>query len=74
MGTSELYIVAYPLGAEEYRNYFMPVDKGKIQYHKIEYDSDFIEHEYLPKLKFLTACLKARKMPSDFENIQKDGD
>jgi hypothetical protein len=52
----------------------MPVDKGKIQYHKVEYDSDFIEHEYLPKLKFLAECLKAGKMPSDFENIQKDGD
>lgn len=69
MKTESLYVVAYPLGDAEYRNYFMEIDTDNIQYHKVEYDTDFIETEYLPKLKYLAQCLELRKMPSKEEYI-----
>ena len=62
-GTKELYILAYPLGEQEYKNYFTPIDVEKIQHHKIEYDSDFMESEYLPKLKTLADCLMKGEAP-----------
>lgn len=63
MGSRELYIVSYPLGEQEYKNYFTPVDPKKITFHKVEYDEEFIENEYLPKLRHLAGCLKKGVMP-----------
>lgn len=64
MGSRELYIVAYPLGEREYRNFFLEIDKQKIQYHKIEYDAKFINDEYLPKLRILADCLQRGRFPA----------
>lgn len=69
MKTEKIFIVAYPLGESEYRNYFMEVDAEKIQFHSVEYDSEFIETEYLPKLKYLSHCLEIGKMPTKEEYI-----
>lgn len=67
MDTTELYIVAYPLGETEYNNYFTPIDPEKCQYHKVEYDRVFIEKIYLPRLKYLADCMAAGKMPKGEE-------
>ena len=53
-----LYIVAYGLNENDYNNYFNKIDKQKIQMIKVDYDKDFVENEYLPKLKVLSNCLK----------------
>lgn len=63
MGTTELYIVSYPLSDQEYANYFTPVDTERIKYDKVEYDKDFIESEYLPRLKALCGFLERGEMP-----------
>lgn len=63
MGTESLFILAYPLGEQEYRNYFTPIDIEKIQYHRVEFDREFIENEYLPKLKILCECLEKGGAP-----------
>lgn len=53
-----LYIVAYGLNENDYKNYFNKIDKERIQLIEVEYDEEFVQNEYLPKLKVLTKCLK----------------
>ena len=59
----KLYIVSYDLIENDYKNYFNKIDKDRLNYHEIEYDSSFINKEYLPKLRFLTKCLKEGVFP-----------
>lgn len=58
-----LYIVAYALNESDYNNYFNKIDKNRLQLIKVDYDSKFIQEEYLPKLKILTDCLKRGVFP-----------
>lgn len=62
-GIYDLYIVAYGLNKNDYKNYFNKIDKEKIQMIKVDYDEDFIKNEYLPKLEILTNCLKEGVYP-----------
>lgn len=55
-------IVAYGLKAEDYKNHNRPVDIGRISYHEIKYDREFIE-KYKKRLAYLTKCLKAGIKP-----------
>ena len=66
-------IVAYGLLENEYNNYFCEIDKDRISIHEIKYDAAFIEDEYLPKLEYLTSCLKLGKFPKkeEYENGRK---
>lgn len=59
----KLYIVSYDLIEKDYNNYFNKIDKERLNLHEIEYDENFIQNEYLPKLKILTNCLKQGKFP-----------
>lgn len=58
-----LYIVAYELKENDYKNYFNNIDKERIKKIKVEYDEDFINKEYLPKLKILEKCLIEGRFP-----------
>lgn len=58
-----LYIVAYALNESDYNNYFNKIDKSRLKLIKVDYDSKFIQEEYLPKLKILTDCLKRGVFP-----------
>ena len=60
--TKKLYIAAYPLEEGDYLNYFNKIDKRKITLIPIEYDENWINREYLPKLKELkSAMIEGRK-------------
>lgn len=59
----KLFIVAYALEEKDYINYFNEIDKKRLQLIEIKYDEEFINKEYLPKLKILTACLKEGVYP-----------
>jgi hypothetical protein len=63
MQTKTLYIVSYALTEQEYLNYFTEIEPERIQCHKVEYDEDFINSEYLPKLKILVECLEKGALP-----------
>lgn len=52
-----LDIVEYSLTDKDYKNYLNPIDKSRIAFYPIEYDENFIQNEYLPKLKILEECL-----------------
>ena len=62
-GIHELYIVAYALKEDDYKNYFNDIDKKRIELIKVDYNEDFIQNEYLPKLNYLTECLKRGVFP-----------
>ena len=62
-----LFITAYPLSEHEYRNYFVDIDKDKLQFLPVEYDEDFIS-DYIMKLKILKKCMDVGTMPKTGEN------
>ena len=62
-GIKNLYIVAYGLVDKDYINYFNSIDKKRIEMFKVKYDENFIQNEYLPRLKYLAKCLKDGKYP-----------
>ena len=62
-GIHRLYIVACGLKENDYNNYFNEINKERLQLIEVKYDEDFIENEYLPKLEYLTQCLKQGKYP-----------
>lgn len=64
MKTDKLYIVEYGLIREEYDNYFLPVDDKRIHFHPVEYDKDWIQNEYLPRLKELCRALRKGRIPT----------
>lgn len=59
----KLYIVAYGLNDNDYKNFFNKIDKERIELLQVEYDENFIKDEYLPKLEILTNCLKKGVFP-----------
>ena len=63
--TENLYIVSYALEESDYKNYFNEIDIDRIKFNKIDYDEDFINNEYLPKLKILSECLKTGRFPKE---------
>ena len=67
----KLYIVAYALEENDYKNFFNKIDKDKIQLIEVEYDEDFINNEYLPRLEILTKCLKEGIFPKIVEEEER---
>ncbi|MGF6376875.1 hypothetical protein M2140_001953 [Clostridiales Family XIII bacterium PM5-7] len=58
-----LFIVAYPLGEQEYLNYFTEVDIERAKFIPVAYDEKFILNDYLPKLTYLKVCMERGAMP-----------
>lgn len=73
-GIKEACIVAYGLIESDYDNYFHEIDKERLSIHDIEYKEEFINDNYLPKLRYLTICLKIGRFPNkeDFQKERKD--
>lgn len=59
----KLFIVAYGLLENDYNNYFNNIEKERLKLIPIEYDKNFINQEYLPKLDILTECLEKGVFP-----------
>ena len=58
-----LRIVAYHLEPEDYSNWFRDIEDDRLSYHPIPYDREWIEREYLPRLRYLAKCLRKGVMP-----------
>lgn len=56
-------IVYYRLTDREYENFFLPIDVRRLHKVPVEYDKDWVEKEFLPKLKYLAYCLDRRVTP-----------
>lgn len=63
-------IVAYRVLEEDHINFFSPIEENRLSYHPIEYDLEFIEIEYLPRLKYLAKCLRRGAWP-DFGEFKR---
>lgn len=63
-GKHKCKLVAYPMEEENYDNFFLEVDKDKVEVFEIAYDEHWIQTEYLPRLVYLAECLKKRKTPN----------
>ena len=72
-GYKKAYIVAYALKNEDYRNYFLAVDKDRVQTIPIEYNEEFIRKTYLPRLTYLADCLDRGVFPDRTEFEAKRG-
>ena len=67
MFASQIYklkIVSYGLTENDYKNYFNKIDKSRIKFTDVKYDKDFIDIEYLPKLRILAECLRKGTYPN----------
>lgn len=62
-GIHKLVIVAYGLKENDYKNYFNKIDPERLEFFEIEYNEEFIQNEYLPRLDILTKCLEERSFP-----------
>ncbi|MCI8589706.1 MAG: hypothetical protein HFE77_03230 [Clostridiales bacterium] len=56
-------IIDYGLVDEDYHNYFLPVDSDRRGETVVEYNGDFIENTFLPKLHHLHDCLQKGAWP-----------
>lgn len=57
-------VVSYQLTDAEYENFFLPIDKDRIAVWPIERDNEFLRCEYLPRLAYLSGCLRRRETPT----------
>lgn len=61
----ECRIAAYRMTEAELQNYFLPIDMGRMSFHPIPYDEEWVEREYLPRLRYLAKCLKTGQWPRE---------
>lgn len=70
-GKRDACIYAYAMKEEDYENFFLPIDEKRIAEIPVEYNADWINHEYLPRLVYLSKCLKTRKTPNYDEFLKE---
>lgn len=68
-----LVINAYHLLEADYENYFNEIDTERLTEHPIEYDREWINTQYLPRLKYLARCLRRRRLPRESEFLEAYG-
>lgn len=55
--TKEADILSYGLTAEDYRNYFLPIDEDRLKYHPITKDDKWLNGVFVPRITYLAECL-----------------
>ena len=63
-GIKKAYIVAYGLNDNDYKNFFNDIDKERLQMFEVKYNQEFIENEFLPRLRYFAECLRKGVFPS----------
>lgn len=63
VGFRKAYLVSYGLEEADYNNFFRDIETERLQLHKIDYDQEFIEREFVPKLQILSHCLEEGIFP-----------
>lgn len=56
-------IIAYGLSEADYRSFFNPIDVERRSEYTIEYDEQWINEVYLPRLRYLAKCLREGRFP-----------
>jgi hypothetical protein len=60
-------IVAYRVTEDELFNFFLPIDENRLTQHKVDYDADWVDGCYLPRLRYLAKCLRTGHWPQEEE-------
>lgn len=64
-GVEDAEIVSYGLISEEYKNFFLPVDLERRKENPVEYDAEWVNGVFLPKIKVLAAYLVRGEIPDE---------
>ena len=64
-GIKQGKIIAYGLEEKDYDNFFNPIEKERRHEFIVEYNSDWINLVFLPKLKRLAECLEKGVFPDE---------
>ena len=64
-------IWAYGLREEDYKNFFNPIEKGRLKAYPIEYDGAFIKR-FLVRVKYLAECLERGVFPDEGFTMRKN--
>lgn len=70
-GIHKAEIDAYGLIPEDYDNYFHQIDLKRLSKYEIEYNEEWINNTYLPRLSYLEKCLNSGKFPT-LEGLNKE--
>ena len=62
-GFRDAYIVTYGLVDEDYRNYYGDLDENRLELFPVDYNEEWIEGTFLPRLRVLADCLEKGKYP-----------
>ena len=62
----QLELLTYHLLPEDYDNYFNPIDINRMGHIPVAFQPEFLD-EYLPRLRYLSYCLRQRKTPNTVE-------
>ena len=57
-------VVSYLMMSDDYDNYYNEIDNERLQIHYVPYDELFIYGEMIPRLIYLSHCLKKRITPN----------
>lgn len=60
-------IVAYRVTEDELFNFFLPIDENRLTQYKVDYDAEWIDGCYLPRLRYLAKCLRTGHWPQEEE-------
>ena len=66
-GFRKAFIVAYGLENDDYQNFFHEINKDRLELCPVEYNGEFIEQTYLPRLRYLKCCLDKGSFPTEEE-------
>lgn len=73
-GFRKAYIVAYGLKDNDYKNFYLDIDKDRLQTFEIQYDEKWIEEEFLPKVQYLAECLIGGRFPMKEDYGRRNSD
>lgn len=66
-GKRKAYIVAYALEEADYDNFFREIDENRLSLIPVEYNEGFVKEIFLPKIRYLSDCLRRGVFPSKLE-------
>ena len=64
-GLRQTKLVVYQLTAEDYENFFRPIDPKRLRIFDVPYDEKWVNGAYLPKHLILRDCLVKGVMPDE---------
>lgn len=64
-GFRSAYIVTYGLVEEDYKNYYRDLDENRLELYQVEYDEEWVNDIFLPRLKYLAECLMEGRYPTE---------